>query len=166
LGSAHFALNTHCLYPPGVLTISCNPSLPGKSPCYLRQRRKPTKTTLGTLSVEFSRVNKMSDENQATTPLKLKEWRKYRKLNQEEVAKFLDVAQATISRWENGEAPPNYNDLENLARIYNAGVSDLIMRDPFNPDPAAVAYLELKRASEDVQKKALKLITAFLNDAE
>ncbi len=108
----------------------------------------------------------MSDENQSTTPLKLKEWRKYRKLNQEEVAKFLDVAQATISRWENGEAPPNYNDLENLARIYNAGVSDLIMRDPFNPDPAVVAYLELKRAPEDVQKKALKLITAFLNDAE
>lgn len=91
-------------------------------------------------------------------------WRQYRGLEQADVAKMLETTQASISRWERLETEPSIDKLKELARIYNVTIDDLINRTPFEPDAAMQVYLELRRAPERVQKRALKLVTALLND--
>jgi len=112
----------------------------------------------------------MSDESKVETgnrdlPL-FGEWREYRKMDQETVAQLLGTTQASISRWERGESEPKIRQMMELSRVLNATIDDLINRTPFKPDPAMELYLELRHAPEAVQRRALKLIKALLNDHE
>ncbi len=57
----------------------------------------------------------------------LKAWREFRKLSQEKVAGMLGKRHTTIGRWERGEMKSSTTDLEALARIYGATVSQVQM---------------------------------------
>lgn len=58
--------------------------------------------------------------------MKLKELRKEKKYNQEIVAKYLGVTQATLSGWENEKFEPDIESLKKLAHLYNVSVDYLI----------------------------------------
>jgi len=99
-------------------------------------------------------------------PFYLREWRKYRKLTQPQVCELLKVEQPTLSRWEKRINPVDIDRLEQLAGIYNVGVTDLLTRNPFEPDPVTVVSSELRRAPERVQRQALNLLNALIKSEE
>lgn len=112
-------------------------------------------------------MDEQSDKKyQERNPLYLKEWRKYRKLTQGEICELLKVEQPTLSRWEKRINPVNIDTLEQLAAIYKVEVSDLLLRNPFEPDPVDAVYLELKKAPERVQRQAANLLKALLHSDE
>lgn len=49
-----------------------------------------------------------------------------RNLTQEEVAKALDVARATVAMWESGKSKPRADTLLKLAKLYQCTVDDLL----------------------------------------
>jgi transcriptional regulator with XRE-family HTH domain len=56
----------------------------------------------------------------------LRTWRTLRRIKQEHAARLLGVSQATVSRWENGQAPPAPDEAQRLrsllaARLDSAG---------------------------------------------
>lgn len=61
--------------------------------------------------------------------MRLKELRKGKCLNQNELALKLNVSQETISVWENGDYEPPIAQLMKLADIFNVTVDYLIGRD-------------------------------------
>lgn len=99
-------------------------------------------------------------------PIFLREWRKYRKLTQPQVCELLKVEQPTLSRWEKRINPVDIDRLEQLAGIYNVGVTDLLLRNPFEPDPVTVVSSELRKAPERVQRQALNLLNALIKSEE
>lgn len=61
--------------------------------------------------------------------MRLKELRKGKCLNQNELALKLNVSQETISVWENGDYEPSIAQLMKLADIFNVTVDYLIGRN-------------------------------------
>jgi transcriptional regulator with XRE-family HTH domain len=64
----------------------------------------------------------------------IREWRKHRGLNQEQLAARVETTQETISRLERGEIAYTQPMLEAVAEALNCGPADLIMRDPSKED--------------------------------
>lgn len=56
----------------------------------------------------------------------IKRLRVSRNLTQEEVAKALDVARATVAMWESGKSKPRADTLLKLAKLYQCTVDDLL----------------------------------------
>jgi len=71
-------------------------------------------------------------------PTQIKAWRKYRGLTLEKLGERLfeleeiEISAAQLSRIERGEQGYSQDLLEALARVLNADVPDLLMRDPTN----------------------------------
>ena len=57
---------------------------------------------------------------------RLKQLRNERKINQRELAKYLNVAPSTISMYENGQREPNFEVLEVLADFFNVDMNYLL----------------------------------------
>ena len=57
--------------------------------------------------------------------IKIEKIRRQRGITQVELARCLNVSQANISQWENGEAMPRADKLPELARILQCEISDL-----------------------------------------
>lgn len=92
----------------------------------------------------------------------LREWRKFRKLSQEQAAEQLDIDRTTLSRIERGEVPYNQDLLEKAALAYGCDPEDLISINPTLPDTLKLVYSKLKRAPHDLQEKALEIIEVLL----
>lgn len=58
-----------------------------------------------------------------------KKLRKEHNLTQVELAKILNVNQATVSKWESGETIPDYTTLKNLANLYRISIDKLLDND-------------------------------------
>lgn len=56
----------------------------------------------------------------------LKELRLNAKLRQEDVARCVEVDQASVSNWENGKNPPSGKYQKKLARLYGVSVDELL----------------------------------------
>lgn len=63
----------------------------------------------------------------------IKEWRKFRRLSQEQLAERMDMSQEMISRLERGTVNYTQPVLEAAAEALNCQPADLIMRDPSRP---------------------------------
>lgn len=75
-----------------------------------------------------------------------------KKLTQEEIAQFLGVTKASVSKWENGQSMPDIQLLPQLAVFYNVSVDELL------------GY-EAQLSKEQVQRIYLELSESFaLND--
>lgn len=98
-------------------------------------------------------------------PTFMREWRKYKKLTQEQAAERCDVDRTTLGRIEKGELPYNQDFLEKLALAYGVDTSDLLTVNPLQPDPPRLAFMKLRQASKEKQHQALLVIEALLRDA-
>jgi transcriptional regulator with XRE-family HTH domain len=61
---------------------------------------------------------------------KIKQWREYRGLTQDDLAERLETSKASISRIENGEQAYTQDFLEACAEALRTDPASLLMRDP------------------------------------
>lgn len=61
--------------------------------------------------------------------MRIEEIRKGRGITQTELAQLLNVSQANISQWENGEAMPRADKLPELAKILDCSIEDLYTQE-------------------------------------
>ena len=59
----------------------------------------------------------------------LKLIRKNKKMSQEELAERVNVSRQSVSKWENGEAYPEMNNILELCKIFNCKINDLVHTD-------------------------------------
>ena len=59
----------------------------------------------------------------------LKLIRKYKKMSQEQLAEKMNVSRQSVSKWENGEAYPEMNNILELCKIFNCKINDLVHTD-------------------------------------
>lgn len=64
----------------------------------------------------------------------LKEWRKFRGLNQEQLAERIGINQGHYSRIEQRKRPYDEEFLERAAEALRCEPADLLMRDPTDPE--------------------------------
>lgn len=64
----------------------------------------------------------------------IKEWRKFRGLNQEQLAERVGVSRPQVTKWEKSTRQPNLAELEAVAEVLRCEVPDLLMRDPSDPE--------------------------------
>lgn len=62
--------------------------------------------------------------------------RKAKGWKQEDLAERMDVAQATITRWETGKREPAFADIEKIAAALEVSVADLFVEDHHDPLPS------------------------------
>ncbi len=55
-----------------------------------------------------------------------KNYRKYAKLTQKQVAEKLGVYQSNVSDWENNHSRPEYENLIELAKLYEVTIEELL----------------------------------------
>ena len=63
-----------------------------------------------------------------------KDWRKFRKIRQEQIAAKLETTKATVSRIERGEMQYTQDYLEALAQLLGVHVATLLSRPPSEAD--------------------------------
>ena len=56
----------------------------------------------------------------------LKAIRKHHKMSQEQLAEKVNVSRQSVSKWENGEAYPEMNNILQLCKIFNCKINDLV----------------------------------------
>lgn len=98
-------------------------------------------------------------------PVYIREWRKYKKMTQQEVADRLDMQQGTISKIEKREYPINLDFLEKLAFVFGIDVADLLTVNPLKPDAPKLVYSQMRKASTETQKTVMSIVEALLKDA-
>ena len=59
----------------------------------------------------------------------LKLIRKNKNMSQEELAEKVNVTRQSVSKWENGEAYPEMNNILELCKIFNCKINDLVHTD-------------------------------------
>lgn len=78
----------------------------------------------------------------------LKELRKSKKLNQSELANFLEVSNQAYQKYEYGTAEPTFDNLSKLADFYGVTTDYLLGREPPS-DPLATLGLTIHEISDD-----------------
>lgn len=91
----------------------------------------------------------------------LREWRKLRSLNQEQLAGRLDTTAATISRWECGKANWTKDALEQIAYALQCDPIDLF-RDPGQPETRAWAII--RGMKPEMQERAVRILEALATE--
>lgn len=71
-----------------------------------------------------------------------REWRKFRKMSQEQVAEELETTKATVSRMETGKTQYNADYLQALADLFKCHPADLL-RDPIAPEKSVDRRLRI-----------------------
>ncbi len=89
--------------------------------------------------------------------MKLKEFRKMKKLSQQQVADKIGINQKTYSNYENGQAEPSIEKLIKLARLFGVSVDTLIGND--------ADIVDLTTLDED-RKYVVQKVARELKDVE
>lgn len=74
----------------------------------------------------------------------IREWRKHRGLTQDQLSERIGIDKGYLSKIENGKRRYDQPFLEAAAEAMNCDVSDLIMRDPSDPEGIWSIWSELK----------------------
>lgn len=109
--------------------------------------------------------------------IRIRELRKQRKLTAKKLGEIMNVAESTISLYENGKREPDYNTLNKLADYFDVTVDYLLGRDEKKPSDEKDEELDpntliirgrdgsyVKRQLSDEQVKAMKAIIDQLPD--
>lgn len=88
----------------------------------------------------------------------IKEWRKHRGLNQEQLAERMGVTQSFVSKIENGKQSPDLAFIALAAEVLRCEPADLIMRDPTAPDAIWSIWEQLDAPARD---QVVKIATTF-----
>lgn len=93
----------------------------------------------------------------------LKEWRKHRDgMTQARLAERANVTQGMISQLENGKSDYTGELLEKLADALNCKPTDLMTRNPLDPESPWTIWERLK---PDQRKVALRMLRAIEDEA-
>ena len=87
---------------------------------------------------------------------RLQHLRASRKLSQEELAGHLDVSRQAVTKWENGQAFPDFPNLVRLSELFGVSIDRLVRQEEecapalLDPDPASEKALRrfLMRAKQ------------------
>ena len=104
-------------------------------------------------------VKKPTHQRQQTY---FREWRKFKKLSQEELAARLELDRSNISRIERGESPYDQDYLERFALAVGCDPEDVLSINPTAPDAPRLIYNRLKSATPEMQRRALDVLDALL----
>jgi transcriptional regulator with XRE-family HTH domain len=88
----------------------------------------------------------------------IREWRKHRKLTQEELAEEVHLSQEQVSRIEKGEQPYTQETLEAFAAALKCSPADLIMRGPDETQPIWAILEKLSPADREAAAKMLQIL--------
>jgi transcriptional regulator with XRE-family HTH domain len=93
---------------------------------------------------------------------RLRAWREYKELSQNDLEKRLGLTRSYISRVENGLTIPKLETLARFARALEVPVFHLVYEeeDPF-PPPILPVSARLMRASRNLSKRELRLLEQF-----
>ena len=62
--------------------------------------------------------------------MKLKEFRKTKKMTQRDLADRFNVSNITVSRWETGKQTPSFETVILLAKFFECTIDDLVEQKP------------------------------------
>lgn len=95
-------------------------------------------------------------------PDKIIKLRKENGWSQEELAEKLDVSRQAISRWENGTALPDAQNVLQISKLFNV-TTDYLLNDHYESDSDIPVVQTAVKETEDVfsKKKRLHLIAAI-----
>jgi len=90
---------------------------------------------------------------------------KYRKANgwsQEDFAEKLNVSRQAISRWENGTALPDAQNILQISKLFHV-TTDYLLNDAYDSDTDIPAVQTAAKETEDLfsKKKRLHLVSAI-----
>jgi len=79
-------------------------------------------------------------------------------LSQEELAERIQVSRQSVSKWETGDAMPDFNKLLALADALDISLDELCGREKYTPE-----NIEIKKDSDAVKavKKKIRFLAAF-----
>lgn len=60
----------------------------------------------------------------------LKKYRSQKNISQEHLAQELFISRQSISKWENGEATPDLENLIKLAKVFDVTLDELVLNKP------------------------------------
>lgn len=92
--------------------------------------------------------------------------RKELKVTQGEIAEFLGVSRAAVSKWEKGQSYPDITLLPKLANYFNTSIDDLLGYNPqMTKEQIRRTYLELaKQFSEQTFEQVEQQMESLLNE--
>lgn len=90
---------------------------------------------------------------------------KHRKANgwsQEDFAEKLNISRQAISRWENGTALPDAQNILQISKLFNV-TTDYLLNDDYESDGDIPAILTATKETDDLfsRKKQLHLVSAI-----
>jgi len=88
---------------------------------------------------------KMKEINIARTIVKM---RREKGLTQEDIANYIGVSKASVSKWETGQSYPDITFLPQLATLFNISIDELMGYEP-------------QMSKEDIRKLYVKLSADF-----
>ena len=95
-------------------------------------------------------------------PDKIIKLRKENGWSQEELAEKLDVSRQAISRWENGTALPDAQNILQISKLFQV-TTDYLLNDDYESDSDIPLVRKATQATEEIciKKKKLHLISAI-----
>lgn len=95
-----------------------------------------------------------------------KEWRKFRKLTQQQVADALGSSSGYVSDLENGKRRYNEDHLDALAELFQCSTADLISTNPLEGTGGAEVVDIWERIPDRWRDRAKQALEAFREDDE
>ncbi len=95
-------------------------------------------------------------------PDKIIELRKAHGWSQEDFAEKLDVSRQAVSRWENGTALPDAQNVLHMSKLFNV-TTDYLLNDDYESDKDIPAVQTATKVTEDLiaKKKRQHLVAAI-----
>jgi len=95
----------------------------------------------------------------------LKKLRKKKKLSQDDLAEKVNVSRQSVSKWENGDAYPEMNNILELCKIFNCKINDLVndeIKDFDSMDEEIkMKVAKLKKEKQEKMKGLSKVISTI-----
>lgn len=93
---------------------------------------------------------------------RIKNLRKIKKMNQEDLRKIIDVSQRTMSMIENNESDLSVKDIEKLSKFFNVSINYLIKgtEEENTISKTEQEIIQLVRKDQDIKETLLKFLDA------
>ncbi len=92
----------------------------------------------------------------------LKFLREKKRISKNKLGEMVGVNQTTIGRWENGQITPSIDNVEEVARVLNVELPDLLIKDLETnnvvPDKLEILFKENKDILNDNEKETIGFI--------